>query len=55
MIRSKVKEFNLFTIDAINEINKKLEKLGLDADNVISIQKTVGTYTVWYREDCKEK
>ena len=50
-MHSKVKEFNLFTIDAVNEINKKLEKLGLDADSVISIQKANGTYTVWYRED----
>ncbi len=55
MIQSKVKEFNLFTTDAISKINKKLEKLGLDADNVISIQKTVGTYTVWYREDCEKE
>lgn len=50
---SKVKKFTVSTIDGVNEINKKLEKLGLDAGDVISIEygKYAGVWVVWYREN----
>lgn len=44
----KIRRFTAGTIDGVNAINKKLEKLNISIDDVISIQQLDGMYLIWY-------
>lgn len=47
---AKVNRFNVSIVYGTSGINEKLKKLGIDADDVISIQLSSGVFTVWYKE-----
>ncbi len=45
----EVGKFVVGTIDDVNVINKKLKEKGIDVDDIITIEQTRGTRTVWYK------